>query len=85
MIKEYRDFTDDTPRSRRTVLREGVNRFGSACRVESISEGWASAGSVACWQPARFAYAFTDKSGTIGGQQYLTEAEAVSHFERAAV
>jgi hypothetical protein len=79
---EYRDMTDDTPRSLRTVIMSGINRFGAACRLEHISEGWTPAGSCARWQKECYAYSFTDKHGTRGGQQYRTYDDALAHFRR---
>ncbi len=80
---EYGALPPDAPISKRTVLQSGVDRFGNDCRVEHISEGWTPAGSLARWQKECWAYAFTDRHGTIGGQQYLTLAGAEAHFSRA--
>lgn len=80
---EYGSLAPDAPISKRTVLASGVDRFGNQCRLEHVGEGWTPAGSVARWQEERWAYAFTDKQGTRGGQQYRTLPEAEAHFSRA--
>lgn len=78
LLKEYRDLKLEDPRSNRVTIKEAISpKFKKPVYLESISEGWTSAGSVARWQEAGFAVSeYVDGSRHGKGFLKLEDAEA---------
>jgi hypothetical protein len=79
MIIECRD-AYKYPRSVKTTLATGKNKFGSELRLIHKTEGVEPAGAAMRMTKEAYGAIFTERSGTTGGQWFLTLEEATALF-----
>lgn len=82
LLAEYDQITDSDPRPVRTLLGSKINRFGKELRLESVTAGWAIAGSCMRWDNGHYSVNFDD-NGTFHGSRFKDLDSALARFNRA--